>query len=100
MGSWRTAGALQLKLNEERVAERGWTPLTDGIDEAEHEVRAAIHTAAIWLYAAVATVLDRPEREDRQALAQQRVRDYHLEVLRAAVAYHWLLAPPEDRAAE
>jgi hypothetical protein len=75
------------------------TPLTDGSGMAEHEVRADIHMAAIWLYAAVVAVLEQPEREDLQALAQQRVRDYHLEVLRAAVAYHWLPAPPGDRAA-
>jgi hypothetical protein len=57
--------------------------------------------AAIWLYAAIVAVLEQPEREDLQDLAQQRVRDYHLEVLRAAVAYRWLPAPPEDnRAAE
>jgi hypothetical protein len=68
------------------------TPLTDGSGEAEHEVRAAIHTAAIWLY--VVAVLEQPEREDLQGLAQQRVRDYHLEVLRAAVAYNWLRPYP------
>jgi hypothetical protein len=81
-----------------------WEPvlgqsLTDGSGEAEQAVRDALHLAAIWLYAAIVAVLDQPEREDLQALAQQRIRDYHLEVLHAAVAYHWLPAPPENRAA-
>jgi hypothetical protein len=66
----------------------------EAVDEILHS-----HGRDLALYAAVVAVLDQPEREDLQALAQQRVRDYHLEVLRAAVAYHWLPAAPENRAA-
>jgi len=73
-------------------------PLTDGSGQAEQDARLALHAAALWLYAALVAVLEQPDRQDLQNLAKQRVREYHLEVLRAAVDFNWLPAKHEGAA--